>query len=41
MHAQAATVRPYATTVRLTPLDPDRDLAGMGLTIERITLEFV
>lgn len=41
VRAQAATLRPLATTVRLTPLDPDRDLAGMGLTIERLTLEFV
>jgi tyrosinase len=41
VQAQAATIRPLATTVRLTPLDPDRDLAGMGLTIERVTLEFV
>ena len=41
VRAQSGTLRPLATTVRLTPLDPHRDLTGMGLTIERITLEFV
>lgn len=39
--AQAATLRPLSTSVRLVPVDADRDLAGADLTIERITLEFV
>ena len=38
--AQADTLRPLATSVRLVPIDPGRDLAGAGLTVERITLEF-
>ena len=38
--AQAGTLRPLATSVRLVPVNPDRDLAGAELTIERITLEF-
>ena len=37
--AQAGSFRPLATTVRLVPLNPDRDLARMQLSIERITLE--
>jgi tyrosinase len=41
VRAQAASLRPLATSVRLVPLDPERDLGGMGLSIERITLEFV
>jgi tyrosinase len=39
--AQAATLRPLDTSVRLVPQESDRDLAGADLTIERITLEFV
>jgi tyrosinase len=38
--AQAATLRPMAARVRLRATNPGRDLAGVGLTIERVTLEF-
>ena len=38
--AQAATFRPLAARVRLRATNPGRDLAGVGLTIERVTLEF-
>ncbi len=38
--AQAATFRPLAATVRLRATNPGRDLAGIGLTIDRVTLEF-
>ena len=38
--AQAATFRPLDTSVRLVPVESDRDLAGAGLVVERITLEF-
>ena len=38
--AQAATFRPLATSVRLTPLDPGRDLAAAEVSIDRISLEF-
>ena len=37
--AQQRTLRPLATSVRLVPLDPDRDLTGMRLTIDRISLD--
>jgi tyrosinase len=40
VEAQAATFRPLATSVRLTPLDPSPDLADSELSIERIALEF-
>jgi tyrosinase len=41
VRAQSATLRPLATSVRLIPLDPDRDLERMGLSIDRIALEVV
>jgi tyrosinase len=37
--AQATSFRPLATSVRLVPLNPERNLTGMQLSIERITLE--
>lgn len=37
--AQAATFRPLAAQVRLTATNPGRDLSGVQLSIERITLE--
>ena len=40
MSAQAATFRPLATSVRLVPLDPGRQLAGAQVSIDRISLEF-
>ena len=38
--AQAATFRPLDARVRLRATNPGRDLAAVGLTIERVTLEF-
>ena len=38
--AQAATFRPLAARVRLRATNPGRDLAGVGLSIGRVTLEF-
>ncbi|MGV9713748.1 tyrosinase family protein [Gordonia sp. NPDC003424] len=38
--AQADTLRPLNTRVRLVPMDSGRDLAAMGLTVERLSLEF-
>ncbi|MFW0795278.1 tyrosinase family protein [Gordonia sp. CPCC 205515] len=38
--AQADTLRPMDTRVRLVPMNPDRNLADMGLTVERLSLEF-
>jgi tyrosinase len=38
--AQAAIFRPLATSVRLIPLNPGRDLAGADVSIDRIALEF-
>jgi tyrosinase len=35
-----AGFRPLATSVRLSPLDPGRDVPGAPVSIERITLEF-
>ncbi len=40
VRAQAATFRPLATTVRLVPLDPVRQLAGAQVSIDRVSLEF-
>jgi tyrosinase len=40
VRAQATTLRPLDTSIRLVPVDPDPDLARVGLTIERVTLEF-
>ena len=37
--AQSSTFRPLATTVRLIPLNPERDLDRMQLSIERVTVE--
>jgi len=37
--AQRADLRPLAAPVRLVPLNADRDLAGMELSVDRITLE--
>lgn len=39
--AQVTTFRPLDTSVRLVPVESDRDLAGAGLVVDRITLEFV
>ncbi|WP_176445343.1 tyrosinase family protein [Blastococcus mobilis] len=38
--AQAGDLRPLATSVRLRPVNPGRDLAGAQMSIDRITLEF-
>jgi tyrosinase len=38
--AQAATFRPLATSVRLVPLDPGRQLASAQVSIDRVSLEF-
>lgn len=38
--AQAATFRPLATAVRLAPLNPERDLPGAEISIDRVSLEF-
>jgi tyrosinase len=38
--AQRATFRPLAASVRLVATNPGRDLAGVGLSIGRVTLEF-
>jgi tyrosinase len=37
---QAATLRPLAVRIRLTPVNPDRDLSGARLSVGRIVLEF-